>query len=88
MSTGKPIRSGQYRPDDYKFVSVPEEVSKLWEDILSYTAKEIELELPLKCFIPDYIPTTGDCEFMLKVSNSSFFPCNNNSTCVANAPFK
>jgi hypothetical protein len=75
------IRLGEYRAGDYEFLSVDDEIKELWKDIFCYSAKDIELDLPLKCFLPDYIPSTGNCDFMLKVTP---IPSKEIMRCVAN----
>ena len=33
----------------------------------SYQPQEVEIETPLKCFIPDYLPAVGEMDAFLKV---------------------
>jgi intraflagellar transport protein 46 len=63
----RPIRSGRYDPAHYLYLSVPEEVRDLFQYILQYQSIEKELDVTLKCFIPEYIPCIGDPDLMIKV---------------------
>jgi intraflagellar transport protein 46 len=48
-------------------LNVTAEVRDLFQYIERYKAQEVELETPLKCFIPDYIPAIGELDAFIKV---------------------
>ncbi len=48
-------------------IDFPSELSALFECIDEYRPRSIELKTELKCFIPPYIPATGNVEYFIKV---------------------
>lgn len=58
---------GAYNPKDYINLSVPSEVRDLFQYIERYKPQEVELETPLKCFIPEYIPAIGELDAFIKI---------------------
>lgn len=47
--------------------STSDEMSELFQYISRYKPQEHELEIELKPFIPEYIPTIGDIDAFIKV---------------------
>lgn len=69
---------GAYNPRDYQNLNVPAEVRDLFQYIERYKPQEVELDTPLKCFIPEFIPAIGELDPFIKVlsdlsTNRSFF---------------
>jgi len=58
---------GAYNSRDYANLNVPPDVRDLFQYIERYKPQEVELETPLKCFIPEYIPAIGELDGFLKV---------------------
>ena len=56
-----------YDPEDYAHLQVSADVRELFKYIDRYKAVDVELETPLMCFIPDYIPAVGEMDAFLKV---------------------
>jgi intraflagellar transport protein 46 len=52
---------------DYDSLDVTDEIKILFQHIDAYEPIELELETPLKCFIPPYIPAIGQVDPMLKI---------------------
>ena len=52
---------------DYGALDVTEEIKDLFQYIDAYEPIDIELETPLKCFIPPYIPAIGEVDPMIKI---------------------
>ncbi|KAJ3038286.1 Intraflagellar transport protein 46, partial [Rhizophlyctis rosea] len=49
-------------------------MQELFSQIASYEPETIELQPELKCFVPDYIPSIGDIDPMIKVSIPARWP--------------
>ncbi len=47
---------------------VSQEVRDLFQYILQYKPEVLQLDTPLKPFIPDYVPAIGDIDEFIKVS--------------------
>jgi hypothetical protein len=60
---------GAYNPKDYLHLNVPNDVKELFMYIERYKPQEVDLDAPLKCFIPEYIPSIGELDPFLKVSS-------------------
>lgn len=58
---------GAYNAKDFASLSVPADVRDLFQYIERYKPQEVELDTPLKCFIPEYIPAIGELDAFLKV---------------------
>lgn len=56
-----------YNPDDFEDLPVSEEVQDVFQYILQYKPEVLQLETPLKPFIPDYVPAVGDIDEFIKV---------------------
>jgi len=61
------IISGQYNPNDFVDLNVSPEIKQIFQFIQRYEPPEIELDTPLKCFIPSYIPAVGEIDPFLKM---------------------
>ncbi|KAL3155076.1 hypothetical protein ABBQ38_011140 [Trebouxia sp. C0009 RCD-2024] len=64
----EPPPAGGYNPDDFEDLPVSEEVQDVFKYILQYKPEVLQLETPLKPFIPDYVPAVGDIDEFIKVS--------------------
>lgn len=58
---------GAYNPKDYLQLNVTTEVKDLFQYIERYKPHEVQLDTPLKCFIPEYIPAIGELDAFIKV---------------------
>eukprot|EP01034_Spumella_vulgaris_P021633 gene21633-27672_t len=58
---------GAYNPKDYAHLNVTAEVRDLFQYIERYKPQEVELDTPLRCFIPEYIPAIGELDAFIKV---------------------
>lgn len=58
---------GAYNPKDYQHLNVTAEVRDLFQYIDRYKPQEVELDTPLRCFIPEYIPAIGELDAFIKV---------------------
>mmetsp|Transcript_31727 Transcript_31727/g.53521 ORF Transcript_31727/g.53521 Transcript_31727/m.53521 type:complete len:513 (-) Transcript_31727:99-1637(-) len=58
---------GAYNPKDFTTLNVSVEVRDLFQYIERYKPHEVQLEAPLKCFIPEYIPAIGELDAFIKV---------------------
>lgn len=58
---------GAYNPKDYDSLHVTAEIRDLFQYIDRYKPTEMELETPLRCFIPDYLPAIGELDAFIKV---------------------
>ena len=56
-----------YDPAEFDHLPVAKELKELFQHIRRYTPQNIELDLKLKPFIPDYIPAIGDIDAFIKV---------------------
>jgi hypothetical protein len=59
-----------YNPDDYANLPVDADVRQLFQFINDYEPMDVELDVALKPFIPDYIPSVGDLDAFIKVCAS------------------
>lgn len=59
--------AGGYNPDDFEDLPVSEEVQDVFQYILQYKPEVLQLDTPLKPFIPDYVPAVGDIDEFIKV---------------------
>jgi intraflagellar transport protein 46 len=48
-------------------LEVSDEIKALFQHINNYEPIDLELETPLKCFIPPYIPAVGEIDPMIKI---------------------
>jgi intraflagellar transport protein 46 len=48
-------------------LNVPAEVRDLFQYIERYKPQEVELETPLRCFIPEFIPAIGELDPFIKI---------------------
>lgn len=58
---------GAYNPKDYQQLNVAAEVRDLFQYIERYKPQEVELDTPLRCFIPEYIPAIGELDAFIKI---------------------
>ena len=58
---------GAYNPKDFSHLNVTAEVRDLFQYIERYKPQEVELDTPLRCFIPEYIPAIGELDAFIKV---------------------
>lgn len=58
---------GAYNTRDYQNLNVTSDVKELFMYIERYKPQEVDLDTPLKCFIPEYIPAIGELDPFLKV---------------------
>ena len=61
------IRCRAYDPAEFDHLPVSKELKELFQHIRRYTPQNMELDLKLKPFIPDYIPAIGDIDAFIKV---------------------
>ena len=66
---------GAYNSKDYANLNVASDVRDLFQYIDRYKPQEVELDTPLKCFIPEYIPAIGELDPFLKVSKVIVMLC-------------
>ncbi|CAD7928273.1 unnamed protein product [Amoebophrya sp. A25] len=59
--------AGQYNPADYAHLKVSPEIKELFQYITRYKPHAIELDTKLKAFIPDFIPSIGEVDAMIKI---------------------
>jgi len=64
---------GAYNARDYQSLNVASEVRDLFQYIERYKPHEVQLEAPLRCFIPDYIPAIGELDAFIKVTQCCSF---------------
>ncbi|KAI9204180.1 intraflagellar transport complex B protein 46 C terminal-domain-containing protein [Polychytrium aggregatum] len=62
QSTMQSNRQGDLPPED-----VPRDVQELFAYIEGYQPEVVDLVTELKCFLPDYIPSIGDIDPMIKI---------------------
>ena len=53
--------------NDYQALDVDDEIMALFNHIDDYDPIDLELDTPLKCFIPPYIPAVGEVDPMIKI---------------------
>lgn len=58
---------GAYNPKDFEQLNVIAEVRDLFQYIERYKPQEVELDTPLKCFIPEYLPAIGELDAFIKI---------------------
>ncbi|KAL0025406.1 hypothetical protein WJX79_005403 [Trebouxia sp. C0005] len=63
-----PPPPGGYNPDEYEDLPVGPEVQDLFQYILQYKPEVLQLDTPLKPFIPEFVPAIGDIDEFIKVS--------------------
>ena len=68
----KTSRSGSTM--DYEQLHVTKEVRELFRLIDAYEPIDLELETPLKCFLPPYIPAIGEVDPQLKIPRPDGVP--------------
>ena len=56
-----------YDRAEFDHLPVAKELKELFQHIRRYTPQNIELDLKLRPFIPDYIPAIGDIDAFIKV---------------------
>jgi intraflagellar transport protein 46 len=59
--------NGGYNPADYAHLNVSNDVRELFEYIGRYKPQKIDLEVPLRPFIPEFIPNVGEVDAFLKM---------------------
>ena len=59
---------GGYNPDEYEDLPVGPEVQDLFQYIMQYKPEVLQLETPLKPFIPEFVPAIGDIDEFIKVN--------------------
>ncbi|KAL3141589.1 hypothetical protein ABBQ32_004831 [Trebouxia sp. C0010 RCD-2024] len=64
----EPPSAGGYNPDNFEDLPVSEEVQEVFQYVLQYKPEVLQLETPLKPFIPDYVPAVGDIDEFIKVA--------------------
>ncbi|KAJ3033334.1 Intraflagellar transport protein 46 [Rhizophlyctis rosea] len=57
-------------------------IQELFAQISAYQPETIELQAELKCFVPDYIPSIGDIDPMIKVAPPSRWPDESNKPVI------
>ena len=62
------MHSGGYNPDEYEDLPVSQEVQDLFQCIIQYKPEVLQLDTPLKPFIPDFVPAIGDIDEFIKVN--------------------
>lgn len=58
---------GAYNAKDFEQLNVTAEVRDLFQYIERYKPQEVELDTPLKCFIPEYLPAIGELDAFIKI---------------------
>lgn len=59
---------GGYNPDEYEDLPVGPEVQDLFQYIMQYKPEVLQLDTPLKPFIPEFVPAIGDIDEFIKVN--------------------
>ncbi len=59
---------------DYDTLNVADDIRQLFNYIDTYEPIDLELETPLKCFIPPYIPAVGEVDPMIKIPRPDGLP--------------
>ncbi|KAL7484153.1 hypothetical protein ACHAW6_009794 [Cyclotella cf. meneghiniana] len=59
---------------DYDNLDISDEIKELFKHIDVYEPIDLELETPLKCFIPPYIPAVGEVDPMIKIPRPDGVP--------------
>ena len=58
---------GAYNAKEYHGLNVSVEVRDLFQYIERFKPHEVQLDAPLKCFIPEFIPAIGELDAFIKV---------------------
>jgi intraflagellar transport protein 46 len=58
---------GGYNPSDYESLVVSAEIKELFRYITAFKPQRLELDVSLKPFIPEYIPSVGEVDASLKI---------------------
>lgn len=58
---------GGYNPADYEALAVSAEVKELFRYIVSFKPQRLDLDVALKPFIPEYIPSVGEVDAFIKI---------------------
>ena len=69
-----PTLPGEYNPNDFLDLNVSPEIQQLFAYIQRYQPHDIELDTPLKCFIPSYLPSVGEIDAFVKIPRPRFTP--------------
>lgn len=64
---GIPPKKVAYHPSEFDGLKVGDDIRTLFEHIVAYKPRNIELDTRIKCFIPEYIPAVGELDAFLKV---------------------
>lgn len=59
---------GAYKSSDYDHLGVSPEIKELFQYIDRYKPDNIELETSLKPFVPDFVPSIGEVDAMIKMT--------------------
>ncbi len=59
---------GGYNTDEYEELPVGPEVHDLFQYIMQYKPEVLQLDTPLKPFIPEFVPAIGDIDEFIKVN--------------------
>jgi len=59
---------GGYNPDECEELPVGPEVHDLFQYIMQYKPEVLQLDTPLKPFIPEFVPAIGDIDEFIKVN--------------------
>ncbi len=62
-------------PSPLNLPTITSEIQELFKYIQYFEPHDIELETPLKCFIPEFIPAIGEMDPFIKVLISAHFHC-------------
>lgn len=60
-------QDSEYNPEDYAHLDVSSEIKGLFDYIDRYKPHSIELDTPLKPFLPDYLPAVGEIDNFVKI---------------------
>lgn len=75
------MHSGGYNPDEYEDLPVSQEVQDLFQCIMQYKPEVLQLDTPLKPFIPDFVPAIGDIDEFIKVNTQFIILCLSTTFC-------
>lgn len=64
---GSGMPAGAYNPSDFSNMNVSQDVEELFKHITNHKPHTIELDTPLKPFIPELIPSIGEVDACLKM---------------------
>lgn len=68
LSVTRLLPPGGYNPDEYEDLPVGPEVQDLFQYVMQYKPEVLQLETPLKPFIPEFVPAIGDIDEFIKVN--------------------